>query len=108
MCWGRGLKTGDANRLNKLVRNASSVIEGGTELDVLGAMARRRMLTKLVSILNITSHHPLHDGLVKQKSTFSNGLISPECSNKQYRRSFLPVAIKLPNSSPLCRNMGSG
>ena len=102
-----GCINGDANRRKKLVRKASSVIGGGIEVDFVGAIAERRMLTKVVSILNNTSH-PLHDGPVRQKSTFSNRLISPKCFIERHRRSFLLAAIKLYISSPLCRNMRLG
>ena len=41
----------------------------------------------------------LHNALVKQRSTFSQRLIAPKCITEHHRKSFLPAAIKLYNSS---------
>ncbi|KAK3558139.1 hypothetical protein QTP86_009861 [Hemibagrus guttatus] len=53
VCWGSRVKTADANRLNKLIRKAGSVM--GVELESLIEVSERRMLRKLFSIL--TTHH---------------------------------------------------
>ncbi|KAK3534430.1 hypothetical protein QTP86_015221, partial [Hemibagrus guttatus] len=44
VCWGSRVKTADANRLNKLIREAGSVI--GVELMSLDEVSERRMLRK--------------------------------------------------------------
>ncbi|KAK0152207.1 hypothetical protein N1851_006440 [Merluccius polli] len=49
-CWGGGIKAGETNRLNKLVRKASSVV--GLELDSLEAVAERRMRDKIKTSVN--------------------------------------------------------
>ena len=95
-CWGSRLKAADANRLNKLIRKARDVV--GMELGSLTAVSERRMLSKLHSIMDNVSH-PLHDVLVKKRSTFSARLIPPRCTTERHRKSFLPVAIRLFNSS---------
>jgi len=57
VCWGSRLKAADANRLNKLVRKAGSV--PGVELESFVEVSERRMLRKLLNIMDNTSH-PLH------------------------------------------------
>ena len=96
VCWGSSLRVADANRLNKLIRKASDVV--GVKLDTLTVVSDRRMLSKVRAILQHVSH-PLHNALVKQRSTFSQRLIAPKCTTERHRKSFLPVAIKLYNSS---------
>lgn len=78
VCFGSRLRVEDTNRLNKLIRKASDGV--GVKLDSLTVVSERRMLSKLRVILDNVSH-PLHNVLAS------------------HRRSFLPVAIKLYNSS---------
>ena len=96
VCWGSRLRGADANRLNRLIRKAGDVV--GAELDTLTAVSDRKMLSKVWMILQHGSH-PLHNALVKQRSTFSERLIAAKCTTEHHRKSFLPVAIKLYNSS---------
>ena len=96
VCWGSRLKVADANRLNKLIRKASDVVGG--KVDTLTAVSDRRMLSKVWTILKYGSH-PLHNSLVEKRSIFIQRLIAPTCTTEHYRKSFLPVAIKLSNSS---------
>ena len=93
---GAADRVADAKRLNKLIRKASDVV--GVELDTLTAESDRRMLLKLRAILQYGSQ-PLHNAVVKQRSSFSERLIAPKCTTERHRKSFLPVAIKLYNSS---------
>ena len=93
---GQGLRVADANRLKKLIRMASDVV--GEELDTLTAVSDRRLLLKLQVILQHGTH-PLHNALIKQRSTFSERLIAPKCTTECHRKSFLPG--QLCNSS--CR-----
>ena len=65
------------------------------------------MLCKLHSILD-NSTHPLHQVLTLHRSTFSNRLIPPLCKTERQRKSFLPVAIRLFNSSTSGRERVSG
>ncbi len=60
MCLVSGLKVADANRLNKLICKAASVV--GVELDSLTVVSERRMFSKLMVILDNT-FHLLHDVL---------------------------------------------
>ena len=96
VCWGSRLRVADANRLNKLIRRARDVV--GVELDSLTAVSDRRMLSKVQAIAML-HYHPLHSALVKQRSTFSQRLIALKCITERHRKSFLPVAIKLYDSS---------
>ena len=93
---GSSITAADTNRLDKLLRRAGSVL--GTSLEPVSAVAEKRMLSKLLSIMDNASH-PLHDTLVRQRSTFSNRLILPRCTTERHRRSFLPTAIRLYNDS---------
>ncbi|KAL6471887.1 hypothetical protein MHYP_G00205370 [Metynnis hypsauchen] len=95
-CWGSRLRVADANRLNKLIRKAGDVV--GVELDSLTAVSERRTLSKLQAIMDNGSH-PLYDTVMRQRTSFSARLILPKCTTECHRRSFLPVAIKLYNSS---------
>ena len=95
VCWGSSLRVRDTNRLNKIIKKAGHVV--GEELDSLTVVSERRMLSKILTILDFPSH-PLHKVLVSYKSSFSNRLLLPRCSTERHRKSFLPVAIKLLNS----------
>lgn len=58
VCWGGGIKAGEASILNKLVKRAGSVVR--LELDSLESVAERRMKDKIKAILD-NPFHPLHD-----------------------------------------------
>lgn len=96
VCWWGGIKTGEANRINKLVRKARSVV--GLELDTLESVAERRVKDKINTILDNPSH-PLHEELWQMGSSFSQRLIPPRCRTERFRRSFVPTAIRLYNNS---------
>ena len=96
VCWSSRLRVADVNRLSKTIRKASDVV--GMELDSLAAVSDRRMLSKLRAVLENGSH-PLHDVLVKHRSSFSERRTPPKSSTDCHRKSFLPVAIKLCNTS---------
>ncbi|TWW78270.1 hypothetical protein D4764_11G0003910 [Takifugu flavidus] len=91
-----GIKAKDANRLNKLIKKAGSVV--GCRLDKLDEVVRDRMVLKLRTIMDNPSH-PLHNTVEKLRSSFSSRLLQPRCSKERYRKSFLPSAIRLYNSS---------
>jgi len=84
VCWGSRVKAADANRLNKLIRKAGSVL--GVELDSLVEVLERRMLSELLSIMDNASH-PLHATMVSDQSTFSRRLRLPRCTTECHRRS---------------------
>uniref|UniRef100_A0A1A8PFW7 Reverse transcriptase domain-containing protein n=1 Tax=Nothobranchius pienaari TaxID=704102 RepID=A0A1A8PFW7_9TELE len=100
VCWGSGVKIADANRLNKLIRRAGSVL--GVRLENLEEVSERRMLKKLLSIMDNPSH-PMHAHMMDHRSTRSKRLIAPKCRTDRHRKSFVPVAIGLFNSSSPCR-----
>lgn len=66
--WDSSLRVAETNRLSKLIQKASSVL--AVELDPLHVVTERGMLSKLLSIMDNTSH-PLHSALVGQRSMFS-------------------------------------
>ncbi|TWW59213.1 hypothetical protein D4764_06G0007430 [Takifugu flavidus] len=92
VCWGAGIKAKDANRLNKRIKKAGSVV--GCKLANLDEVVRDRMVLKLRTIMDSPSH-PLHNTVDKLRSSFSNRLLQPCCSKERYRKSFLPSAIRL-------------
>ena len=92
VCWGNSIGASDTNRLNKLNRNAGSVID--YKQDTLEAVMERRTLKELLSIMD-NPLHPLQLTLVRQRSTFSRRLLQLCCRNNRYRKSFLPQAITL-------------
>ncbi|KAI3372722.1 hypothetical protein L3Q82_023183, partial [Scortum barcoo] len=77
VCWCSRLKTADTNRLNKLIRRAGSVL--GVELESVAELSERRMLKKLLSIMDNVSH-PLHATLMSCQSSFSRRLRPPRSS----------------------------
>lgn len=96
VCWGGSISKRDAGRLDRLVRKAGSVL--GLELESLTPLAERRALSKLLNIMD-NVHHPLHNTITMQRSSFSGRLLSQSCSTDRFRKSFVPQAIRLFNSS---------
>ena len=90
VCWRVGARTSDRNRLNKLIKKASSTI--GISQDWVVQVAEVRMLRKINNIMN-NDIHPLHALEVFRQSSFR--LIPPK--TERHRKSFLPAAIKLYN-----------
>ena len=90
--WGSCTTDKNCRRLNKLVKNAGSVV--GRRLDPLSAVVEQRMRRKLYSVLE-NNKHPLHSILAGQRSSCS---ISLHCRTERFRRSFVPTAIRLFNS----------
>ena len=96
VCWGSSIGAGDTNRLNKLIKKAGSAV--GCKLDTADEVVEKRTLNKLLSILD-NPEHPLHQLLDRQRSTFSNRLIQLRCHKERFKKSFIPKAITLYNSS---------
>ena len=76
VCWGTSMKAKDTNRLNKLIRKADSI--GGSRLATLEEVVEQMMMTKLLDIMNNTSHF-LTETVNILRSSFSNGMIQPHC-----------------------------
>ena len=64
------------------------------------------VINRLLAIMDNASH-PLHAVITKQRSSFSGRLLLPKCSTDRLRKSFVPRAIKLHNTS-LGRGVGGG
>ena len=96
VCWGGGCSERDKNRLNRLIKRASSVC--GCPLDSIEVVGERRTLSKLSAIIR-NSSHPLHQTVNSLRSTFSNRLVHPRCKKERFRRSFIPASIRLYNSA---------
>ncbi|XP_078802582.1 uncharacterized protein LOC144991990 [Oryzias latipes] len=82
--------------LNKLIRKAGSVI--GLKPAKLEEVVGDRLLAKLGTIMDNPSH-PLFREVDNLRSSFSGRIIHPRCARERYRKSFLPSAIRLHNSS---------
>ena len=94
--WGAGIKAKDANRLNKLIKRAGSVV--GSKLVTLEEVVEDRMLlAKLLAIMD-SVYLPLHKTLDKLKSSFSSKLIQPCCLKERHRKLFTHGAIRLYNA----------
>ncbi|KAI3375476.1 hypothetical protein L3Q82_003810 [Scortum barcoo] len=69
--------------MDRLVRRASSVL--GCPLDSVEVVGNGRMMAKLSSLLNNTSH-PLQDTLTALGSSFSERLLHPCCVKERYQQ----------------------
>ncbi|TWW74415.1 hypothetical protein D4764_14G0004180, partial [Takifugu flavidus] len=76
VCWSSSITDRDRKRMDRLVRRASSVL--GCLLDSMEVVGNGRMMAKLSSMLNNTSH-PLQDTLTALGSSFSEWLLHPRC-----------------------------
>ncbi|KAI3366225.1 hypothetical protein L3Q82_010061, partial [Scortum barcoo] len=76
VCWASSITDRDRRRMDRLVRRASSVL--GCPLDSVEVVGNGRMMAKLSSLLNNTSH-PLQDTLTALGSSFSERLLHPRC-----------------------------
>lgn len=94
VCWGYESMERDRKRLTKLVRRASSVLD--CPLKTIEEVGERRMLTKLTSIMENTSH-PLHQTAGALCNTFNSRLLHPQCKMECDGRSFLRTAVRLFN-----------
>ena len=93
---GGGSSERDRKRINKLIKKASSVL--ACPLESVEQVGERRMLHKLTSIMG-NSSHPLHLTVNALKSSRSDRLIHPQCRTERFRKSFIPTAVRLFNSS---------
>ena len=96
VCWGSSIAVKDKKRQNKLISRAGSVL--GFSLDTLEVVSERRMMSKLRAILENTCY-PLYEYLCALGSSLSSRLLHSHCSKEQFRRSFVPAAFRLYNSS---------
>ena len=94
--WVGGCSECDKNRLNRLIKRASSVC--GCPLDPIEVVGERRVLAKLSSIMDNTSH-PLHLTVRALSSSFRDRLIHPKCKKERFHRSFIPSAVRLYNAA---------
>ncbi|KAK3568773.1 hypothetical protein QTP86_017433, partial [Hemibagrus guttatus] len=94
VCWVGGSTERNRKRMNRLVRRASSVL--GCPLELVEEVGERRMLAKLRSIMNNTSH-PLYGTVEILWRAFSSRLLHPQYRKERYHRSFIPAAVRLYN-----------
>ncbi|KAI3359132.1 hypothetical protein L3Q82_002598 [Scortum barcoo] len=81
VCWASSITDRDRRRMDRLVRRASSVL--GCPLDSVEVVGNGRMMAKLSSLLNNTSH-PLQDSLTALGSSFSERLLHPRCVKERW------------------------
>lgn len=91
VCWGSSIRTSDTSKLEKIIKKAGFVV--GLKLKPFETVVERRMLSKLLSIVD-NEEHPFHNTLDRQRSTFSNRLLQLHCRRDRCRTSFLPRARK--------------
>ena len=96
VCWGGSLSSKQARRLDRIVKKAGSVM--GVRMDSLEDVVERSTMRMVEAILNNVDH-PLHDTFEDQRSSSSHRLLSLHCRTERFRRSFVPAAIRLFNSS---------
>ncbi|TWW71155.1 hypothetical protein D4764_17G0006380 [Takifugu flavidus] len=82
------LKKRDIACLDKLVRKAGSVV--GAVLDNQTSVT----MNWLLSIID-NPNHSLHSAISRQRSSFSDRLLSLSCFTNRLRKSFLPHTIQL-------------
>ena len=99
--WGSGIRACDSKKINKLIRRAGSVL--GTAVESLEVVMERRMVQKLLSIMD-NNMHPLHNLVCKQNSVFSWRLRQLSCKKDRFKNTFLPTAIALYNDSPFSKD----
>ncbi|KAI3367084.1 hypothetical protein L3Q82_008122 [Scortum barcoo] len=75
VCWASSITDRDRRRMDRLVRASSDL---GCPLDSVEVVGNGRMMAKLSSLLNNTSH-PLQDTLTALGSSFSERLLHPRC-----------------------------
>ena len=92
--WGSGIRACDSKRL---MRRAGYVL--GTAVVSLEVVMERRMVQKLLSIMDDNTH-PLHNLVSKQNSVFSGRLRQLSCRRDRFKNTFLPTAIALYNNFP--------
>ncbi|KAI3371529.1 hypothetical protein L3Q82_024120 [Scortum barcoo] len=64
VCWGSSIRAGDNNRLDKIIKKAGSVL--GLRLESFETVVERRMLNRLLSIMD-NDQHPLHHTVDRQQ-----------------------------------------
>ena len=84
----------DREELDEPIRKPGSILS--CALDPVEVVGERRMLAKLASIMENTSH-PLQETVAALASTFSDRLLHLRCGKERYRSSFLPTAVRLYN-----------
>lgn len=87
MQWSAGV-VAERNRekLNKLVRSASSVLD--CPLKSIEQVGEERMLSKLTSIMDSPSH-PLHETVRALSSSFDSRRLHPRCRKERYQQVIL-------------------
>ena len=88
-CWGCGFTERDRKRLNKLVGRDGS--------EHWSLLRWRRMLDKMASIMS-NSSDPLRETGAGQSISFRKRF-HPTCKKERFRRSFIPSALRLYNTS---------
>lgn len=84
----------NSRRLDQLIRRTCSVL--GCPIEPVEVVGERKMMAKLLSILESDSHSLKHT-LSELRSSFSERLIHPQCVKESYHRSFLTAAVKVHN-----------
>ncbi|TWW62365.1 Polyhomeotic-like protein 2 [Takifugu flavidus] len=95
VCWSSSITDRDRKRMDRLVRRSSSVL--GCPLDLVQVVGNGRMMAKLSSMLNNTSH-PLQDTLTALGSSFTYTQIQPNSLVQQHKQQQQFVALQSQSS----------
>ena len=96
ICWGGNVSETEKNRINSIIKKASSVV-GESRPSAVEAIYLCLLESKLDTIWTDTSH-PLHDLLQDRQIGRGIGRLRlPSLKTNRHRNSFIPRAIKLFN-----------
>ena len=90
VCWGGNLVKDDVNKMDKLIKRASSIV--GRKQDDFMRLYDRRVVVKLSDILSDDTH-PLRGEFDSRHIERSGRYRLPAIATQRYKNSFIPRAI---------------
>ncbi|WP_419631026.1 reverse transcriptase domain-containing protein, partial [Thiolapillus sp.] len=96
VCWGGNISKFDRGRLEKIVKKAGHVV--GMPLDSFKTLYEKRLLKKLMQILNDPTH-PMRHYFDSRRSNRSGRFLLPKTNTNRYKASFLPSALSVFNEN---------
>ena len=93
---GGNISKFDRGRLEKIVNKAGHVV--GMLLESFKTLYGKRLLKKLVQILNDPTH-PMRHYFDSRRSNRSGRFLLPETNTNHYKASFLPSALSVCNEN---------
>ena len=96
ICRSRNISILDSGRLEKIVKKAGHDV--GMPLDSFKTLCEKRLLKKLLQVLNDTTH-PVRHNFDSRRSNRSGRFSLPETNTNRYKASFLPSALSVFNEN---------